>query len=245
LTSIEGRPKGARLILARDLSLEIVHHDLDPDFIRSFAVRLAWGYRALFDELSAQEGLTDEHRNELFNKRRGDVATQVLAATSKQHGVPFEFLRLECNGQRKPVARCGRLVLILEAVSFFDEHPQLANYKLSLSNMHSYMTQLEFNFGDRHQRVGNWEGTALGVLLHGATGSRFSQEAKGLGVLNLGLPDASYRQWISRIDLKKTAIFGEDQTEGTGATQKNTSESAQADNVVVRPKKKDQGRDVA
>ncbi len=230
---------------SQELSLEIVRHDVDPDFMRSFAVQLAWGYRNLFREIRELEGLTDEYRNELFNKRRSDVATQVFAAAAKQHGVPFEFLRLSCNGQRKPVVKCGRLVLILEAVLYHNEYPQVAEYKLSLSDVHSYMRQLELDLRDQPKRIRDWNGTALGVLLHGASGARFNQKSKGLGILTLGMPDAAYRQWISRIDLRKTAMYGDGYKDNLSPHLATPSETVQADNVVVKTKRNNRNRDVA
>ncbi len=228
-----------------ELSLEIARHDVDPDFMRSFAVQLAWGYRNLFREIRELDGLTDDYRNELFNSRRGDIATQVFAAAAKQHGVTFDFLRLSCNGQRKPVAKCGRLVLILEAVSYYNEYPQVADYKISLSDMHSYMRQLELDLGDQPKRIRDWSGTALGVLLHGPSGARFSQESKGLGILTLGMPDAAYRQWVSRIDLRKTAMYGDGYKDNSKPTHSATSEAVQADNVIVKTKRNNRNKDVA
>lgn len=226
------------MFLSQELGLEIVRRDLDPDFTRSFAVGLAWGYRGLFRQLRESEGLTDEYRNETFNRQRSDVATRVLIDAAKRHGIPYEFVKLRCNGQSKPVVKSGRLVLILEAVSYFDEHPQVADYKVSLSDTHSYMRQYELDLGDKPNRIRDWGGTALGVLLHGASGSRFSQDSKDLGILTLGLPDAAYRQWTSRIDLQRTAVHGSGYKENSASTQPQPAENVQEDNVFVRAKRK-------
>lgn len=233
------------MFLSQELSLDIVRRDLDPDFIQSFAVGLGWGYNDLFRGLRESVSLTDDVRKELFNRGRNDIATRVLADAAKQHGIPLEFLRLECNGQMKAVAKCGRLILILEAVSHLEEHPRVADYKVSLSDMHAYMRQLELDLGDRPRRIRDWSGNALGVLLHGSKGPNFSESDRGLGILTLGLPDAAYGQWVSRIDLIRTAVYGEGFKTTADGERNRDAQTSQTDNVVVKPKRKNNREGVA
>ena len=222
-------------------SHEMLRHicnDLDPDFVRSLSVRMGWAYRDLYERLSERRHLPDDYRSELFNKERGDVACSVIVEVAKQYGVPYEFLRLSANGQRKLVVKAGRVVLIQEPIVWLEDAPRASDYKLALADAHGYMRQLELDLGDRPHSIRDWSGCALAVLLHGAVGKRFTSEDKNLGNLSLGVPDASYRLWTLRIDLQNIAMYGESQAETVEPHTVSTSKDKQVDRVIVTLKKK-------
>jgi hypothetical protein len=80
--------------------LRQICNDLDPEFVRSLSIRIGWAYRDLYERLCGYKHLPDDYRSELFNKERGDAACAAIVEAAKQHGVPYEFLRLSTNGQR-------------------------------------------------------------------------------------------------------------------------------------------------
>jgi hypothetical protein len=182
--------------------------DIDPEFIKTTSRVAAWEYNRLFEELVKTLGLSDEYRQEEFNRRRGDCLVRALLVAAKEHGVPFEFLKLASNGQSKLLLKCGRVVIFQEAVFSLSDAPKVTEYKLSLAATHSLVCQLELDLGDIPGRVTDWDGGVLGVLLHGSRGVSFNQESKELGVLMLAVPDAAYSHWLVRIDLHSIAVDG-------------------------------------
>jgi len=218
-----------------------VRSDLDSEFIRSFAIALAWEYRALYDGVSAHPNLPDSVRNEEFSARRGRCAVRALETTARLHGVPLELRRLECNGQHKLLVKAGRLVLIQEPMISLSDHPALADYKKKLATTYGVLRQLEFDFGDIPARILDWSGI-LGVLLHGAAGPRFTEEHKALGGLVLGIPDAEYNSWVLRFDLLQIAMSGEASKQDEAATE---AETTQPDRVRVTLKRKNIAKDSA
>jgi hypothetical protein len=189
---------------------EIVRGDLDPDFVKSVSVALAWEYDALFQRLSTQPHIPEAYLNEEFATGRARCATRALASAANQHGVPHEFRRLECNGQRKILAKIGRLIIIQEPMTTVSDHPQFADYKLELAQSHGILRQLELDLADMPGRILDWSGCILGVLLHGAAGPWFTREHKALGGLLLGIPDSAYNHWVIRFDLFRLAMYGRD-----------------------------------
>lgn len=190
---------------------EIVFGDLDAEFIKSIAIAMAWEYDSLYESLIPYApGIPDSFLNEEFSLRRGNCATKALASTCQRHGVPFEFKRLECNGQRKILTKVGRLVLIQEPMATLTDHPKFAEYKLELAETHGILRQPEFDLNDVPGKILDWSGCILGVMLHGAAGPWFTREHKALGGLVLGIPDAAYDHWIHRFDLLRIAMFGRD-----------------------------------
>jgi hypothetical protein len=79
-----------------------------------------------------------------------------------QHGVPFEFMRLECNGQSKLLLKAGRVILIQEPIDTLQDEPKVADYKIQLASVHGLICQLELDLGDRVQRIHDWSGCVLG-----------------------------------------------------------------------------------
>jgi hypothetical protein len=223
--------------------LRDICNDLDPEFVRSLCIRMGWAYRDLYERLAEHWHLPDDYRNELFNKERGGIACAAIVEAAKQHGVPYEFLRLPSNGQRKLVVKAGRVVLIQEPIEWLQDAPKAADYKTSLADAHGYIRQLELDLGDRPYVVRDWSGCVLAVLLHGAVGHRFARESKDLGSLNLGVPDAAYASWSLRIDLQRIAIHGEGEPDVPKPANPPTKEGDQADKVVVKLKKKN-GRSI-
>ncbi|TRC87669.1 hypothetical protein FJV80_13130 [Mesorhizobium sp. WSM4310] len=219
----------------------VVTDDLDPDFLYTLCVELGWGYARLFDALQNSSTHDERFLEEEFNRRRGAYAMQALAQAAHQHGVPFEWRRLDCNGQRKILVRAGRVILIQEPIVTITDHPQTADYKVALSDLNSYVRQLELDLGDQPGRILDWSGCVLAVVLHGAAGPRFSREHKCLGGLMLGVPDAAYRQWTMRLDLHQIAMFGRAPVEKIGTPEPHP----QRDRVIILPKKKNSSRDTA
>ena len=157
---------------------EIVLGDLDPEFIRSVSIALAWEYDSLFESLSGHPHVPDPYLNDEFSARPASCANKALASASHKHGVPCEFRRLECNGQRKILIKSGRIVLIQEPMITLTDHPKFADYKFELAKSHGILRQPEFDLGDIPGRILDWSDCILGVLLHGAAGPWFTKEHK-------------------------------------------------------------------
>jgi len=213
---------------------EIVLGDLDPEFIKSFAIRLHWEYDLLYESLVAHSGLPGAVLDEEFCTRKGGCAIKALVTASQKHGVPYEFKRLECNGQRKILAKAGRVVLIQESIRTLTDHPRIADYKQELAESHGILRQLERDLGDMGGRILDWSGCILGVLLHGVAGPWVTREHKALGNLLLGIPDTNYNHWIYRFDLLQIARFGREMPIEDPPTEQPTQE----DRVEVTPKRK-------
>lgn len=216
---------------------EIVSHDLDADFIKSFSIAIAWEYSQLYESLADDPTLTNDYRHEEFAKRRGLCAVKALARSAKRHGIPYNFRRLPCNGQSKILVKAGRVVLIQEPMLTLDENPRASEYKMELADSHGLIRQLELDLGDQPYRIRDWSGCILVVLLHGAAGPNFTREHKALGGLMLGVPDAGYNYWTMRLDLLRVAMFGfgEASIEPPHASEER---GTQTDDVYVTLKKK-------
>ncbi|MCJ2125713.1 hypothetical protein [Methylobacterium sp. J-077] len=186
----------------------IVRHDLDPAFVETVATRLPWDYEALDQELVRDPLLDEDQRHEEFGKRRGACAVRALLHACERHGVPFERLRLECNGQIKLLVRMGRIILMQEPIDAFGDPPKIADYKLALAETSCAVRQLEFDFGDGRCRSADWSGCILAVLLHKHAGSTYTSEGRRFGGLTLAIPDAAYSYWTRRFDLSEIAMHG-------------------------------------
>jgi hypothetical protein len=218
---------------------DIVCHDLDSAFIRTFAISVAWGYDRIYEELAEDTSLCDIARNEEFVRRRGLNATSSLAQSAEIHGVPFEWKRLDCNGQSKLLVKAGRLILIQEPMASLVEHPRASDYKKNLAESNSLTLQYGLDLGDRPLHIRDWSGCVLGVLLHGCSGPKFTREHKGLGGLMLGVPDVAYENWTLRLDLHRIAMFGIDDVPlATPASSGCASPAVQSDDVKVTLKPK-------
>jgi hypothetical protein len=222
--------------LSIERARQILCHDLDADFLEATSRALAWEYDALYEALAADDTLVDEYRQEEFRRRRGDCAIRSLARCAKQHGVPCEFLRLECNGQRKLLVKAGRVIVFPECTLTLEDQPSTAHYKQELADIHGFVRQLELDLGDQPNRIRDWSGCILAVLLHGPAGRRFTGADRALGSIMLAVPDAAYSHWILRLDLHSVAMLGRRATIAEG----KTSEAAAtvADNVTVTSKKR-------
>jgi hypothetical protein len=220
----------------------IFMRDLDPDFIETAAVELGWEYNALFETISADDGIDPAYRDEEFNRRRGDCAVRALVRAATRHGVPFEFRKLGSNGQAKLLVKAGRIVLIQEPVASLSAHPNVAEYKRELAEMHGFVRQLEFDLGDQPSRIRDWSGCVLGVVLHGSAGRKFDRDHKALGTIMLAAPDSAYESWVLRYDLESLAMFGRD-LEAENPFEDEIMD--QDDNVVVTPKRRNTQEDIA
>lgn len=196
-----------------DRAREIVLSDLDPAFLRALCIEMAWQYADAYRDLAADPALDDHYGLQELASRRAGGATRAMARAARIHGVPAEFRRLDCNGQRKLLLKAGRVVLIHEAFTALGEAPRAAEYKRQLADLHGFVRQLELDLGDQPHRIRDWSGCVLAVLLHGSAGSRFTKEHCALGGLMLGVPDAAYRNWVLRLDLHQIAMFGREEPE--------------------------------
>lgn len=231
--------KDSHLSSLLERSHGVLAHDIDPEFLSSVSVALAWEYRRLFDELDRDVTIPCELKEELFAKRRGVCAVSALTTACRKHGIPHAFRKLECNGQYKLLVKIGRVVLIQEPMLELTDHPRTSDYKRELADTHGFIRQLELDLGDQPNRILDWSGTVLAVLLHAAAGSKFSAEHRELGGLMLGVPDAAYQSWVMRLDLHRIAMFGFDAiADGVASSEEVRGATKQADNVRVTLKKK-------
>lgn len=213
-------------------SLDLIHQrlrDIDPEFVVTFAKDLAWRYGELYDELKGDDSLSLDYKKEVFARRKVECALRALSYAAKKHGVPYEFRKLPCNGQCKIFLKMGRMVLIQEAMQFPTDAPHASDYKRELADAHGLIRQLELDLGDQPNRIHDWGGEVLGVVLHGAAGLNFTREDKELGFLLLGVPDAAYSQWVIRLDLHRIAMWGAEIELEVGVQHAD----AQPDNVHV------------
>jgi hypothetical protein len=166
-------------------------------------------------------------RSEEFAKRRSGLAIRALVTAAKKHAVPYNFRRLECNGQEKILLKAGRVIIIQEPILTLADRPHIAEYKVELANVHSLVRQLELDLGDQPHRIYDWSGCILTTLLHAP-----DRENQGLGALMLAVPDAAYRNWIHRLDLHRVAMFGF----APFLDVENTDTPTQEDRVIVTPR---------
>lgn len=225
----------------REDALEVLR-DIGSDFLEAIALKVGWGYPNLFDELSGLPLEAEDWAAEEFNRRRAGVVNSALIDCAQRFGVPFEIMRLDCNGQHKVLLKIGRITLIQEPILGFDDHPNAADYKRALAETLSYTCQLDLPLGDRPPRP-DWTGSTLAVLLHGPAGKKFNREGTALGNCMLALPDASYQQWVQRIDLHAVALFG--RAAGAGERSSLTQTGHQVDQVIVTPKRKNTIREAS
>lgn len=221
----------------------IVQNDLDPEFLETVLVRLPWEYERLYEELTSDRELDEDSKIHEYNRRRGLCATEALIFACKKHGVPFEHIRLECNGQFKLLVRMGRIIIMQETIEAFGDPLKVADYKIRIASTSSMVRQLEFDFGDGRFRSNDWSGCILAVLLHKPAGTDFTSAHRKLGGVALGIPDAAYTHWTRRFDLLEIAMFGRKGADWLSGKEVETAPDLQGDNVVVRPKKKNTERE--
>jgi hypothetical protein len=218
---------------------QIALRDLDPEFIEAVAIAAAWAYSALHDEIAAEPDVPDAFKLEEFTKRRSYAISAALRRSAIQRAIPYEFMRLDCNGQRKLMVKAGRVIIIQEPILTLEDHPRPADYKIKLASIHGLMRQSEFDLGDFRRRIHDWSGCVLGVLLHGAAGPKFTPEHRRLGSLMLGITDAEYSQWVLRADLHQIALYGRAASPKPRIiAQEPEPVPDQPDNVIVTPRKK-------
>jgi len=204
--------------------------------MNTVAVTTAWEYNQLFQSLNEDPSLSLDYKKEQFARRRGHCAVKALCIAAGKHGVPYEFHKIECNGQRKILLKIGRVALIQEPILSLTEAPRASEYKRELAASHGLICQLELDLGDQPHRIRDWSGTVLAVLLHGASGPKFSQDDRALGGLMLGVPDSAYSHWVVRLDLHQLAMFGMPAEPEWTASE--ADEPVQRDNVNVTLKKR-------
>jgi hypothetical protein len=218
---------------------DIVRNDIDPDFIKSFSISMGWTYSDLYEELAELGSTGEQYGLEEFARRRSGCAVRALVTAARQHGVPHEFKYLSCNGQRKLIVRVGRVVLIQEPILTLEDEPRVSEYKRELAESHGLVRQLELELGDRPVKNQDWSGCVLGVILHGAAGPRFTREHRALGALMLAIPDATYSNWILRLDLHSMAVNGH----SFDIDDRDNTELCQPDKVHVTLKRRNTDRE--
>jgi hypothetical protein len=187
---------------------DILRDDLDPEFIKSLSIAIGWEYAEGYRLLAADGFLSEALKNEEFAKRRGGFAIRALAKSAAKHGIPYNFRRLDCNGQDKILVKAGRVIVIQESILTTADHPHIADYKRELADIHALVRQLELELRDQPRRITDWSGSILAALLHAPTGPNFTEEHRSLGALMLAVPDAAYRNWVLRLDLHRIAMYG-------------------------------------
>jgi hypothetical protein len=214
----------------------IVCSDCESPFVESVSNFAAWEYRVLYDRLAEDPALSPDQRLQEFSRGRALAISKAMIRAAQKHGVPYDIKRLKCNGQNKVLVKVGRIVMLQEPmVSLFGDKPKAAAYKTEISRYNGVVTQLELDLGDRPLNLLDWSDGVLAVLLHGASGARFSERDCELGALMLAIPDAAYENWIMRLDLHDIALFGTQPVDGAKAFNQ---ENVQEDRVVVKRKLK-------
>ncbi|MCY1644387.1 hypothetical protein [Methylorubrum sp. SL192] len=220
----------------------IVRADLDPEFLETALTQLAWAYSDLYWEIEATAGLDNFQKQEEYQRRRGLCAVKTLLFACERHKVPFDRLRLDCNGQVKLLVRMGRVIIMQETIDAFGDPPKAADYKLKFASTSSAVQQLEFDFGDGRFRSREWSGCILAVLLHKPAGPNFTEAHKKLGGVSLAIPDAAYSHWTRRFDLHELAMYGRNGARWL-EEERDTAPADQADKVTVGIKRKNSIRD--
>jgi hypothetical protein len=217
--------------------------DVDPAFFRALSIAIAWAYQDLFERIDENDYLDVGRKKQDFGWQRSSAVECAIIRVCKDHGVPFEWKRLEYNGQKKLMVLCGRVIFIHEAMQLGVKGPYVADYKRSLAGTHNVTRQLELDLGDIPGKINDWSGEVLATLLHGHAGALFTKEQRALGVLRVGVADGSYDSWVVNQDITEFAV------EGRGASIIGTRDAdavAQQDRtkVVLRQqaKRKDKNR---
>lgn len=189
---------------------EILTRDIDPDFLETALVSLAWEYDSLFERLAADAAIPSGRKIEEFGRHRGYCAERSLVFACEKYGVPFSYRPLGCNGQNKIIVRAGRVLLIPESIISLREKPRASEYKIALAGALGVMRQLEFDLKEKGRSHIDLDptGDVFAVLLHGPAGPRFDRESRALGGVMLAVPDRTYESWTIRLDVREIAHFG-------------------------------------
>ncbi len=182
--------------------------DVDPNFFRALSVAITWAYQDLYEWIDDAGYVDVGRKKQDFGLQRSIAVESAIIRVCKEHGVPFEWKRLECNGQSKLMVLCGRVILIHEAMKLGVKGPYVADYKRSLSSTYNVTRQLELDLGDIPGKVNDWSGEVLATLLHGHAGSLFTKEQRALGVLRVAVADGSYDSWVVNQDITEFAVEG-------------------------------------
>ena len=140
---------------------DILRDDLDPEFIKYLSVSIGWEYAEGYRVLAEDEFLSKSLKNEEFGRRRGGFAIRALAKSAAKHSIPYNFRRLDCNGQDKILVKAGRVIIIQESILTTVDHPRVADYKRELADVHALVRQLELELGDQPRRITDWSGCIL------------------------------------------------------------------------------------
>ena len=160
---------------------DILRDDLDPDFIKSLSIAVGWEYAEGYRTLAADEFVSKSLKNEEFSKQHGGVrSVRALAKSATKHGIPYNFRRLDCNGQDKILVKAGRVIIIRNQFSHSSDHPHVADYKRELADVHALVRQLELELGDQARRITDWSGCILAALLPRSGRVRISRKHTAL-----------------------------------------------------------------
>lgn len=216
---------------------EILKYDIDPDYLRDVSVGLGWVYSDLFREMEAMKHAPEDIKTEAFGRLRGPRVVDMLVGACKRHSIPFGFRRLDCNGQQKLLIKAGRVLMIQEPILQLGDRPRTSDYKMQLASAHGLAQQLELDLGDIPNRILDWSGKVLAVLLHGSCAAGWNESDRSLGGTFLAVPNYAYDSWVMRLDLQRLAENGFDAgIVGLGAPKPKDSVSYLPDNVHVRLK---------
>ena len=80
--------------------LQIVKHDLDPDFVEALAVDVAWEYSTLYEQIASEPDLPDDFRLEQFSRRRGYSVAAALKRSAIVHRVLMTLFVLSVTGNK-------------------------------------------------------------------------------------------------------------------------------------------------
>lgn len=182
--------------------------DIDPDFLRSISIAIGWAYHENFNSVERQGGLTLGRKRQEYGRRRQSVVEDAITRVCLDKKVPYDWRRLDCNGQEKLIIKCGRVLLIHEAIVIGRKGPIVADYKAQLAGTYNVTRQLELDLGDLPGRIHDWSGDVVATILHGHVGDRFDAEHRGLGALRIAVADGSYDSWIIDVRLTELALQG-------------------------------------
>lgn len=205
--------------------------DIDPEFLRALSVGVGWAYQDLFEDIVAHCLIGPAGMRREFGHRRASAVESAIVRVCRDRGIPFDWRRLDYNGQDKLIVKCGRVLLIHEAIPLDRRGPVAADYKRALVGTHNITRQLELDLGDIPGRIHDWSGDIVATILHGAAGHSFDAKSRGLGVLRIGVADGSYDSWIVNHDVTDFAMEGRPVPDfGTEENQEQTDRTR----VVLR-----------
>lgn len=181
---------------------------LGASFLFAAANALAHEYEALGGNDATYRSAPDAVVRRRKIAAQTERSESVLQALGPRYGFHPDWMRLQCNGQHKLILRSEQCILLAERTDTPGEPPRYAEYKKRLARAHSLGRQLLLPFPNWPQNPPFRTTVPLYVLLHGEKSFAF-EDAPELGILQVGVPDASYAYWHARLDLWPLAVDGD------------------------------------